>query len=113
MSDYKVGDPVTVYASVRGDSGGQPGEIVKVGRTLVRIRYGRQEQAFRMDTQQSNDKQYGYGTYFRTEEQAHEADRESEATTLLREHGIELTLGSRLTLEQVEALAEVVRSWED
>ena len=69
MSDYKVGDPVTVYRHTRGRDDGDPGEIVKVGRTLVHIRTGRITETFRMDTQVQTGPEYGYSTYFRTPEE--------------------------------------------
>jgi hypothetical protein len=113
MSDYKVGDPVVVYANTRPDGSGQPGEIVKVGRTLLHIRYGGYEQAFRMDTKHSNEVQYGHGTYFRTPEEDALVKRRADAGDFLRKRGIELSNRATFSLEQIEALAEVVRNWED
>jgi hypothetical protein len=112
MSDYKVGDEVVVYANVRRDGSGEPGEIVKIGRTLVHIRYRGWVQAFRMDTKRSNEKQYGHGTYFRTLEEDALVGRRAEARQFLRQHGIELSAHAEFTLEQVEALAEAVKGWE-
>jgi hypothetical protein len=113
VSDYKVGDPVVVYANSRRDGSGLPGEIVKVGRTLLRIRYGGFEQAFRMDTKHSNEVQCGYGTYFRTPEEDVLVKRRADAENFLRERGVELSNRRSFSLEQIEALAEVVRNWED
>jgi hypothetical protein len=113
VNDYKVGDEVVVYANTRPGGPGQPGEIVKVGRTLLHIRYGGHEQAFRMDTQCTNEVQYGHGTYFRTPEEDALVKRRADAERLLRERGVELSNRATFTLEQIEALAEVVRNWED
>ena len=113
MSDYKVGDPVTVYRHTRGRDDGDPGEIVKVGRTLVHIRTGRITETFRMDTQVQTGPQYGYSTYFRTPEEVALNQRRVTAEGVLHEHGIQFTLGSQRTLEQVESLAEVVKGWEE
>lgn len=112
MTGYNVGDEVIVYANVRRDGTGDRGEIVKVGRTLVHIRYRGWVQPFRMDTQHSNDKQYGHGTYFRTLEEDALVRRRADAEGYLRKHGIDLSTRARFTLEQAEALAEVVKGWE-
>ncbi len=40
-------------------------------------------------------------------------DREFGARTILFRRGIVLELGRPFTLEQIEALAEVVKTWED
>ena len=113
-SGIKVGDEVRVYDGwrARQDRTAIPGEVVKVGRTLVRIKYRSQEDAFRMDTGVIND---GYGgTAFETLVQAAREERRIAAMAVLKAHHVELKMGHdrSFTLEQVEALAEVVKTWE-
>jgi len=40
-------------------------------------------------------------------------DREFEARTILNRHGVQLEQFRPFTLEQIESLAEVVKTWED
>jgi hypothetical protein len=53
------------------------------------------------------------GWYVRTPEQLKRAERRKSALFLLSEHGIEIKLGyvNSLTLDQIEALAEVARTF--
>jgi hypothetical protein len=117
VSGYKVGDEVRVLdINNRHPEGGWPGEVVKVGRTLVTVAYlgaftrdGTEQ--FRIDTGRKND---DYGHYrIETPEQVAEVARRKAAVALLRERGVELSNRATFTLEQIEALAEVVRNWED
>lgn len=117
MSDIQVGDEVRVY-DVNGRRQGQPeggwaGTVEKVGRSLVYIDYprGRGAEPFRLSDQRRNDS-YGH-QYFRTLAQAEEWDRRSDAVGVLRERGVELSNRYSFTLEQIEALAEVVQMWRD
>jgi hypothetical protein len=111
MSDYKVGDEVQIHASRREERG----VIEKVGRTLVHIRWGRRLETFRLSDQRWTGHQTGTGTYFTTpaQEQAKREDREREAYAALSRHGVALAFTRKYTLAQVEALAEVVKGWED
>lgn len=111
MTGYKAGDEATVYWT------GQPapGVIEKVGRSLVYIRSHGRVEVFRISDQRSTGQQVGTGTWFATpaQEQAALEERDRKAHVILGSHGILLASGCDLTLEQVEALAEVVKDWED
>jgi hypothetical protein len=95
-----------------------PGKITKVGRKLVTIEYGdpgsrrKTTDQFRIETGRVND---NYGReYFLTLEQAEEKARRKAALAVLEEHEIEAgrgRRGGRLTTEQIEQLAAVVKSW--
>ena len=110
MPDYKVGDEVTVYWT----GCAEPGVIYKIGRSLVHIRSRGHVTAFRIGDQRSTGRQVGSGTWFTTlaQEQAQREDRERKAWAILRKRGITVAF-RRPTLEQIEALAEVVKDWED
>jgi hypothetical protein len=110
MTAIKVGDEVVVTSRRRRDVARYPGEIVKVGRALVQIRSNGRVETFRIDTGVINDK-YG-GSWFETPEDATRRERKAAAQSVLREHHITLDFSRhRFTLEQVEALAEVARSF--
>jgi hypothetical protein len=109
MTDIKAGDEVRVFSRSGRDPKPDPGTIVKVGRTLVEVRYLGRVEKFRIDTRRIND---NYGdVWFETPEDADRREREIAACVVLRDAGIEFRLGRRFTLEQVEALAEVARSF--
>jgi hypothetical protein len=113
----KVGDEVRVF-SVNGKRAGQPeggwvGEVTRVGRKLIDIKYPGAYahsgvETFRLDGQKTND-EYAHES-FQTMEQFAQSERKSTAQAALRDAGLELETRarSRLTLEQLEALAEVV-----
>lgn len=111
MTGYSEGDEVTVYRAGRP----APGVIEQIGRSLVYIRSRGRVEAFRISDQRSTGRQVGSGTYFTTPAQvsAELDDREFKARTVLYDHGVTLDIGRDFTLEQIEALAEVVRNWED
>ena len=132
MVDIKVGDEVRVFPprSRRGASapeGGHRGIVTKVARKYATATYevtqtwlGREETRpvtveFDMETgyERGSDSQYGYSV--RTPGQVELDRRRSAALTALRDRGIEFKPGReyRITLEQAEALAEVVKTWED
>lgn len=111
MTPIQVGDEVRVYFNARRGSGGERGEVVKVGRKLAMIRAGGRDHEFRLDTQRSNGPQYGHGTSFRTMEQVALSERRSGAEGILRDAGVELSHRKDFTLEQIEALAEVARTF--
>lgn len=109
MSTIKVGDPVRVYLNTRHDQG----EVVKVGRILATIQVGNRTYEFRLDTQRFTGRQVGSGTYFRTMEQVALEERRASAENALHRIGLQFTASGhrdRLTLEQIEALAEVAKS---
>jgi hypothetical protein len=117
MADVKPGDEVRVF-DVNGARVGQPvggwtGEVVKVSPKLVHITYGGwygdRPKAFRRDTGRANDA-YEHQCFMTLDEVA-EAERGAAARTVLREHKITLEHGNRLTVAQLEALAEVAKTF--
>lgn len=94
-------------------AGGWPGIVVKVGRTLAHIDYGdarERIETFRLSDGRRNDS-YGH-RLFLTLAQVAENDRLRAANELLRARGVELSHRRVFTIEQREALAEVVRTWD-
>lgn len=91
--DIKPGDEVRVFDGTRAQPpGGWPGTVTRIGRTLLDIQYCGRVQAFRRDTQVSNEKQYGYGTKFLTLDEVAEDEH-------------------TFSTEQIEKLADLVRSF--
>jgi len=121
MTALEVGQSVRVFdvngARVGQPEGGWPGEVVRVGRKLVYITFARAAwnkresgEAFRLDDGQIND---NHGNrYFLTVEEADYRLRRETAVTALREVGIHVQTYSRLSLEQIEALAAVAAGFE-
>lgn len=113
MTTLQVGDEVRVF-DVNGSRRGQPeggyvGHIVKVGRTLAHIEYKGWTETFRLDNGRRNDN-YGH-QWFKTLEQAALDERRSVAEAVLRNVGVELSHRRSFTLEQIEALAEVAKTF--
>lgn len=115
MAAIREHDKVRVF-DVNGSRSGQPeggwiGTVVKVGRTLAHIDYegARETQTFRLNDGRRND-DYAH-RYFLTLAEAAERDRIGAADETLRAHGVELSYRRTFTLEQREALADVVRTW--
>lgn len=108
MTDIKPGDEVLVYNGwhARHDRTPIPGEVVKVGRTLVRIKFSGREEAFRIETGIINDS--SGGAAFETLEQAEAYNRKSAALDLLKEAGFEVRLGHRPDGELIERMAATV-----
>lgn len=108
---YEVGQEVRVF-DVNGRHHGQPeggwkGEIVRVGRKLVSVDFpGYGSKAFRIDDQRANDN-YRH-QWFRTLEEVALIERKDKAREVLKSVGLELSLKNGLTVEQLEALAEVI-----
>jgi len=114
-TDIKPRDEVRVFDTngrrAGQPDGGWPGIVVKVGRTLAHIDYGdtrERIETFRLSDGRRND-DYGH-RYFLTLEQVAGRDRKAEAVAVLRARRIVLDHGHSLTLEQIEALAEVVKT---
>jgi hypothetical protein len=108
--DFTVGQKVMV----RSYRFAKPGEIVKVGRTLVTIAYGYATQQFRMDDQCLNEKNFGYQTQFRTEAQEEADERRTTALAVLKVHGLRPGMPGRtaVPLAKLEAVAAVLEaSW--
>jgi hypothetical protein len=111
MSDIKVGDEVRVFdisgKRVGQPDGGWPGKVVKVGRKLVHIEYIGRAKTFRLVDRKADDS-YGH-RYFMTLEQVALSERRQRALDVLKRNAIRLDHGHQLSLEQIEALAEVAR----
>lgn len=111
--DIEVGDEVLVFDGwhARHDRTSVPGEVVKVGRTLARIRWGGLEEAFRIDTGIINNS--NGGAEFMTLEQAEADNRRRAAIASLAAHHIEFKIGRErsFTTEQIEALAALVATF--
>src|ERR1039457_1251069 len=114
MTTIKVGDEVRVFDGwhARHDHTSVPGEVVKLGRTLVRIKYRGFEEAFRIDTGVVNNS--NGGASFMTLEQAALAERRTVALSVLAARHVKFETGYERSFatEQIEALAEVIKSWE-
>jgi hypothetical protein len=114
VSEIKAGDEVRVFdrnGPGHGQpSGGWPGTVTKVGRTLIHVEYGNgRAEKFRKDTGCAPN---AYSSpWIRTPEQVALAERGAAAGAILREHHITLGYARSLTLEQIEALAEVARTF--
>lgn len=113
MMDVKVGDEVFVH-DVNGHRRGQPehgwpGEVVEVRRTLFTVKVRGQMRTFRLENGVENDK-FGHRSV-KTREQMEAGQRHSAALADLKAHGISLTSGHHLTAGQLEALAEVARTF--
>jgi hypothetical protein len=108
-----VGQEVRVF-DVNARRRGQPhdgwaGTITRVGRTLVYIDYpgSREPKAFRIDGGAAND-QYGHQSFLTLDEAAKQA-RMAAAVDVLHQHGLRPDFGHALPLEQVEAIAAILR----
>ena len=132
MTDIKIGDEVRVFPTRyrRGASapeGGHRGTVTKVARKYATATYektqtwlGREETRpvtveFDMETGMERDRDSQYGYSVRTPGQVELDLRRNAALTALRASGIEFRPGReyRITLEQAEALAEVVKTFGD
>ena len=112
----KVGDKVKVFdineKRVGQPEGGWDGEVIKVGRALVTITYGRyfRSVVFRLDSRSTNDA-YGHQS-FKTLKRAATDERYRKARQVLYGVGLEPNYTSKLEFWQLEELADVVNSWE-
>lgn len=114
MGDIKLGDEVRVF-DVNGSRMGQPedgwpGKVVRVGRKLVDITYGGRVQTFTIADRLSSDR-YNH-QYFQTPEEAALDARRDEALKTLRDRRVSLGHGKTFTVEQIEQLAALVRSFD-
>lgn len=112
-AELKVGQEVRVFDQngrrVGQPDGGWSGKVTEIGRSLVTVEYRGNSDAFRMDTHVINDR-YGH-KFFKTLEEVAEDERRGRALATLKDHRIELGFGHSLTLEQIEALAELARTF--
>ena len=104
---FEVGQAVSV--SDRGRT--YAGEIVKVGRMLVDVRYLGRVVKFAQNTQRALGTEAGPAIRFRIPDDIAGQDRMQAARQVLASHGVELSPRHAFTVEQVEALAEVVKTW--
>lgn len=131
MTEIKVGDEVRILKHrSRHDSfpeDGYTGIVTKVARKYATATYTRQRTAYpagpvedtvEFDMQTGKVRERGdyasnYSLYVRTAEQYEADQRHNAAFAALRERGVLLeTARHPFTLEQIEALAEVVKTWE-
>ena len=104
-----VGQRVWIYdVNDRYGNGPVEGTVSKIGRKLVTVQSGkyRTESVFRLDDQHAND---GFRhRWFRTDEQREAHDRRQVAEDALKKAGVQVWQ-AKLTTEQVEAIAQIVR----
>jgi hypothetical protein len=127
MADIKVGDEVRVlkhrnrYSSFPAE--GYAGTVTKIARKYATATYTRQRTAypagpvedtveFDMQTGRVRDGSTNYDIYVQTAEQYERDQRLSAAIAALTARKIQLDFGHGLTLEQIEALAEVVKTFD-
>lgn len=130
MTGYKAGDEVRVFADRRHPNveGGYPGKVTKVGRKYGTAEYEVATQDWRgnpgtdkrtiefsLDDGTERGSTSSYAATVRTPAQVAEDQRRRAAIAALKAAGIEFRIGREhsFTLEQVEALAEVVKGRED
>ena len=106
---FKVGQAVSVSHRDRTYAG----EIVKVGRVLVDIRYGGRVVQFSHHSGRALGTRTGQPIYFRIPLVMETQDRIRAARQVLASHGVELSPRHTFAVEQVEALAEVVKTWQE
>ena len=130
MTDIKAGDEVRVFSRNKyhpAPEGGQVATVTKVGRRYAaaawevteklwlgedRERRAERTIEFDMETGYEKGTNSSYGRYVKTPAQLEVDAREDAAISSLLDRKIRLDFGHGLTLEQIEALAEVVKSWE-
>jgi hypothetical protein len=129
MTGYEVGQEVRVFEhrrGVRNPDDGYPGTVTKVGRKYGTAEYDitttnwngephvwHRSVVFCLDSGTERDGG-SYAVKVRTPAQVAEDQRRSAALSVIKSAGIEFRIGRerRFTLEQVEALAEVVKGWD-
>lgn len=114
MLNVKIGDEVIVHETGRGGRSWSA-TVTEVRRKLFTIKCDASwlNGDYRLDTGKLNGgSTVGYGpTYVLTVEEEDRRQRQVDALAMLSKHRINLDYGHKLTLEQVEALAEVARSF--
>jgi hypothetical protein len=126
--DIKTGDEVRVFSRNKyhpGPEDGQVATVTKAGRrwataaweVMERYCFGGERSAertieFDMETGYEKGANSSYGRYVKTPAQVELDARENAAVASLLARKIRLDRGHGLALEQIEALAEVVKSWE-
>jgi hypothetical protein len=114
LYDLKVGDRVQVFENC-GRRSGQPeggwdGEVIKAGRKLLTVKWGRGEEVFRLDTGQYNSKSYPHFYRVKTVEQAAADLRRQGLLNKLNEMGLEIRFHhkSEFTTDKLEAVVKVL-----
>ena len=111
--NLEVGDEVRVFdrngSHMGQPPGGWPGKVVKIGRKYVTVEYGSRSDLFDKETGRLKDS-HGHRRVETLEQVALEA-RQDRAIQTLRSHGIDLRRGHRLSLEQIEALAQLAATF--
>lgn len=113
LAELKAGDRVQVF-DVNGSRMGQPkggwdGEVVKVGRKLITVKYGYAASVFRLDDGRKNDA-YGH-QHIKTVEQAAEDLRRGSVVGRLREFGIDLRWDAReISTAKLESMLQVLEA---
>ena len=127
MDTIKVGDQVRIIGSNlyrKSPEAGHRATVIKVGRKYATATYTRMRTAhpagevtetieFDITTGREKGSTSNYGARVETPEQVELRARQSAAEDVLSTRKIRLDFGHGLTLEQIEALAEVVKTWED
>jgi hypothetical protein len=126
MAEFKAGDPVIIFKHrTRYDTfpaDGYEAAVIKVGRKYATAAYVRQRAAypagpvtetieFDMETGRERGGTSNYGRYVRTPEQVELDRRLSAAMSVLT--NLRIRLERKFTLEQIEALAQVARTFAD
>lgn len=116
MTDIEVGQevrvlPIGLTYNQDAPPGGWVGRIVKITPKQVHIEYGDRPRTDVFSREHQTTSHAGIYRRFRTLPQVEEYDRSHAAMRVLRERNIKLDPRD-FTLEQVEALAEVVKTWE-
>ena len=126
MADIKAGDEVRVLRTRRGygltpPEGGYRATVTRTGRRYATAVFdealaagqGTREWEISFDMETGIVRADTDGWYVRTPDELDREERRKMAMFLLGERGIEVKLGyaNSLTLDQIEALAEVVKTW--
>lgn len=110
LYDLKPGDRVQVFISYKRNQprGGDDGEVVKVGRKLITVKYGWGTTVFRMENGRANDR-FGH-TYIRTPEQVEEMNRRTDLLSRLKALGLEPVSYPRteISTDKIEAIVKIM-----
>jgi predicted RecA/RadA family phage recombinase len=117
-----VGQEVRIFHGRRFAEVGTPGTLTKVGRKWATASYEAEVHDWRGNTSREQREiefgilngyergdSFGTGYIVMTLPQVAAKDRMKGAESVLREHRVELRTGHSLTLEQVEAIAAILR----
>ncbi len=119
MSNIEVGQEVRVFDSTYwAEKSGMPadgwvGHIIKITPKQVHVKYG---EIGRVDIFKREGQRIAHGDIgrrFRTLPQVAADERWRDAMRAIRKAGIRLEDERSFAVEQIEALAEVVKTWED